>query len=434
MFLLTALAWLLAAPPALAESRFFLFVTRDVPSQSLIDSAIGSAQAAGPPVPAETSRERLGRAFPQLFEAPSGERATIAAELQAGTAAHYATNFAQAEDHLARAFEIAYARPELLDQSADLVQKLSDAAALRYRNATAATKDVPEARRRFREFVRRFPHAEPTRTEHPPPVYALWEELKAEVLASAGPLMVHVQPLDLERSGSCRLLVNGAEIERMPLAGPIQLPTGPQSLQVVCGLQRSWLQRVDVRREPLTVRVPIRAMLAARAESRSGGLVLTRPEEGDASALVDAVSEAGGFDGAIVVQSASETVHIGRWERGATAPSIGYTGSFDADGISGVHLYDANGGADHTAAFVVGGVGAAALLGGIGLNLGYLAERGSSAPDQGTLDSLQTASIVMYGAGAALLVTGLVLYLVEDGSPSSSAGVSGGPGGVRVAF
>lgn len=429
---LTAL-WAVA-PPAQAESRFFLFVTRDVPSQSLIDSAIKSAQDAGPPVTSEVSRERLGAAFPQLFEAPTGERATISSELHAGTAAHYATNFPQAELHFSRAFEIAYLRPELLDQRPDLVQKLADAAALRYRNATAAGTDVPEARRRFREFARRFPGAEPTRTEHPPPVYALWEELREDVLSSSGQLMVHVEPLDMERAGNCRLLVNGAEIERMPLAGPVRLPTGPQLVQVTCGLQRSWLQRVAVRGEPLTVRVPIRAMLAARAEFRSGGLVLTQPSEGDASALVEAVSEAGGFDGAVVVQSASETVHIGRWERGASAPSIGYTGSFDADGISGVHKYDAGGSPDHTVAFVLGGVGAAAILAGVGTNVGYLSERGSGDPDPGTLDSLEAASVVLYSVGAALLVTGVVLYFVDDGSSSDSAGVSGRPGLVHVSF
>jgi hypothetical protein len=430
----STLAVLLAAPPAAAESRFFLFVTRDVPSQSLIDSAINTAQAAGPPVAAEVSRERIGAAFPQLFEAPTGERATIASELQAGATAHYATNFDQAEVHLARAFEIAYARPELLDSRADLVQKLADGAALRYGNATASTRDVPEARRRFREFVRRFPNAEPTRTDHPPPVYELWQQLRAEVLASAGQLMVHVEPLEMERAGNCRLLVNGAELERMPLAGPVQLPTGPQLVQVTCGLQRSWLQRVEVKREPLTVRVPIRAMLAARAESRSGGLVLTQPAEGDASSLVEAVSEAGGFDGAVVVQSASETVHIGRWERGASAPSIGFTGSFDADGITGVHRYSGDSGSDHTAAFVIGGIGLAALVAGGGCNLGYIAEQGSNDPDPDTLDSLETASVVLYGVGAALLVTSVVLYFVEDDATSSTAAVSGRPGLISVSF
>lgn len=430
----STLAVLVAAPPAAAESRFFLFVTRDVPSQSLIDSAINSAQAAGPPVSAEVSRERLGAAFPQLFEAPTGERLTITSALQAGAAAHYATNFEQAEVHFTRAFEIAYARPELLDGRPELVQKLSDGAALRFGNATAATRDVPEARRRFREFVRRFPNAEPTRTDHPPAVYELWQQLRTEVLASAGQLMVHVEPLDMERAGDCRLLVNGAEVERMPLAGPVQLPIGPQHIQVSCGLQRSWLQRVEVKREPLTVRVPIRAMLAARAEVRSGGLVLTQPAEGDASSLVEAVSEAGGFDGAIVVQSASETVHIGRWERGASAPSIGYTGSFDADGISGVHRYSGDSGADHTAAFVLGGVGLAALVAGAGSNLGYVAEGDSNSPDRGTLDSLQTASIALYGVGAALVITSVVLYLVEDGSTSATAAVSGRPGLISVSF
>ena len=39
---------------------------------------------------------------------------------------------------------------------------------------------MQEARRQFREFVRRFPTAEPTRTEHPPPVLKVWEELPAE--------------------------------------------------------------------------------------------------------------------------------------------------------------------------------------------------------------------------------------------------------------
>jgi len=423
------------ASPAAAESRFFLLVTHDVPSQSLIDAAIREAQAAGPPVSADASRERLGAAFPQLFEAPVGERTTITSELQAGATAHYATNFEQAEVHFARAFEVAYARPELLDARPGMVQKLADGAALRFGNATASTRDVPEARRRFREFVRRYPNAEPTRTEHPPQVYELWQQLRTDVLASAGQLMVHVQPLDLERAGNCRLLVNGAEVERMPLAGPVQLPSGAQDIQVICGLQRSWLERVAIHKEPITVALPIRAMLAARAESRSGGLVLTQPEEGDASALVEAVSEATGLDGAVIVQSVVKGVLIGRWERGAAAPSIGYTGHLDPDGITDVHKYSSDSdGDDPTAAFIVGGVGLAAVLAGGGCNLGYLAERGSSSPSQRSLDTLQTSSIVLYGAGAALLVTSVVLYFVAGDSPSSNAGVSGRPGVLQVAF
>lgn len=431
------LAFVLAVTPASAESRFFLFVAHEVPSQALIDSAIQQAQLAGPPVGADVSRARLSRVFPHLFDAATGERTTVSGELKAGTTAHYATNFEQAEIHFSRAFEAAFARPDLLDASPMLIRRLADGAALRYANATAATRDVPEARRRFKEFVRRYPSAEPTRTEHPPPVLELWEKLRDEVLASTGPLMVHLQPLELERSGNCRLLVNGAEVGRMPLAGPVEVPTGEQFVQATCGLQRSWLQRLDVRAEPITVRIPLRAMLATRAESRSGGLVLTQPEEGDSSALVEAVSAAAGFDGAVIVQTAVSKVLIGRWERGSASPSVAYSGQLADSDITNVTKYDAadSSGGGRVFTWIVGGLGLAALGGAIGTNVAFNSEFNSDAPDREALDTLQTASTALYITGGALLVTSIVLFFVEGGGDDdASASVRGGPGLIHVTF
>ncbi len=428
---------LTASGGADAETRFFLFVSHDVPSQPLIDAAVREAQRAGPPAAPELTRRRLSQAFPKLFDAsPPGARTMVNAELKAGTAAHYATNFDQAEVHFARAFELAFADPELLDGSLVIIKRLADGAALRYANATVASKDVPEARRRFREFIRRFPSAEPTRTEHPPPVMKVWEALQAEVMARTGMLTVHVEPLDLERSGNCQLIVGGASIGRLPLAGPVALPVGEHLFQVRCGLQRSWVQRVSLAEEPLTVRVPVRAMLAARAESRSGGIVLTRPSEGDSAALVSAISEAAGFDGAVIVQTAIDAVLIGRWERGAVGPSIALKGDLTQDNITDVGGYSPDsGGGGRVWTWVLGGVGAAALLGGGIANAAYLSEQDDPSADVDTLDTLQTVSTALYVTGGVLLVTGVVLYFVEgDDEDSASSSVSAGPGGLSVAF
>ena len=433
------IAWTLggvvmAGPSARAESRFFLFVSHDVPSQALIDAAAREAASAGPVVSPEVARERIGLAFPQLFAPPVGEASTLKSELAAGTAAHYATNFEQAEVHFERAFAIAHARPELLDGPTGLTQKLADAAALRYTNATASAGQTVEAEQRLAEFVRRYPNVEPTRTDHPPQAIALWEKLRADHLARAGRLMVNVWPLDLERAGGCRLLVNGAEVGRLPLAGSLPLPVGPQRVQVACGLQRSWLQRVIVGEEPLTLRVPVRAMMASRAEVRSGGIVLTAPSEGDAPALVEAISEAAGFEGAAVVQSTARRVLIGRWERGASGPSIGFRGDLEPDGIQDVEPVDGAAGGGTVAAWITGGAGVVALLGGVGANLAYLDEREAPAPDAEALDTLETASVALYAVGGALLVTSVVLFVVEGASPPSTAGLSAGPGLVRVTF
>jgi len=407
-----------AASGALAESKFFLFVSNDVPTQALVDSAIREARSSGPPAEAEVSRAKLTRAFPQLFDPPSGERTTIDAELEAGTAAHYATNFEQAEVHLARAFEVAYARPELLDANAVVVQRLADGAALRYGNATVTSRDAPEARRHLREFIRRFPRAEPTRTEHPPPVLEVWAEILREVTTETGSLMAYVQPLELERAGNCRLLMNGAEIGRLPLSGPVSVPAGEQLIQARCGLQRSWIQRVEVRNEPVTLRVPVRAMMAARAETRSGGIVLTRPEVGDAAALVAAVSEAADFDGAVIVEAVIGKALIGRWERGSVGPSIDKQGKLEGDAITGVTSYrvrEEPSGGGPVWAWVVGGVGLAALAGGVVANVMYNDEF-NSGQDRDKLDTLRGAALGLYIGGGVLLATGIVLYFVESAS------------------
>ncbi len=429
----------LAPAAADAETRFFLFVSHDVASQGLIDAALREAQTVGPPAAPEASRKQFEQVFPKLFDAaPSVERGAISDALKAGTAAHYATNFDQAEVDFARAFELAYSNPELLDGSLVIIKRLADGAALRYANATVASKDVPDARRQFREFVRRFPAAEPTRTEHPPRVMKVWEALRREVMADTGDVTVHAEPLDLERSGNCQLLVGGAELGRLPLSRPVALPTGPHLVQVRCGLQHSWVQRVLVADEPLTIRVPVRAMLSARAESRSGGIVLTRPAEGDTGALVTAITEAAGFDGAVVVQTAVSSVYIGRWERGAAAPAISLEGDLEQDNITSVGSYSSTpaGGDGRVWTWVVGGLGAAAVIGGVVANVAYVDRQEPHIPDDGTQTGLRGAATALYVTGGVLLATSVILYFVEAPDDGDNDGIAlrPSPGGIRVAF
>lgn len=433
---LATLALLATAGAVRADSRFFLFVSTKAPSQSLVDSALTVAQSAGPPVAPDVSRERMTRAFPQLFGSATGDRGTIESELSAGTAAHYATNFRQAEVHLARAFELAYRHPELLESSETTIQRLTDGAMLRYANATAASEDVPEAERRLREFARRFPKAEPTRTDHPPRALEQWDKLHAEVLAETAQLSVTVLPLELERTGTCKLILNGANVATLPMAGPLVVPVGEQMLQVRCGLQRSWMQRVELRREPLVVRVPVRAMMSARAEARSGGVVMTAPEQGDPAALIEAICDATRFDGAIIVQTAPDVAYAGRWERGSLGPSIELKGDVERDSIIDVKRYSgASSGGGRVWTWVAGGVGLAAIAGGVVANVLY-ADEVEDAYDADKANSLQTAATALYITGGALLVTSVILFFVEGGdSEAAAASLSTrAPGSVLVRF
>ena len=359
-----------ATTPARADARFFLLITQELPQPSFVEQAAATARSVGGLDSREAAMAKLVAAYPRLFDpAPAGRKAIVKSELEAATAAHYAANFNQAERHFQSTFELVMTYPELLDGDAVFMTRLADGAALRYGNAVASGLDVPEARRQLREFVRRFATLKPTRSDHPPSILEVWDALAAEVAADRGYLMVHVEPLGLERSGTCRLLLNGAEVAQLPLSSQLQVPTGAHMLQVQCGLQRSWLQRITVSGSPVSVRVPVRAMLATRADAASGGLVLTQPDEGDAGALVNAVAASAGFTGAVVARTAPGVVQFGSWARGADGHSVERQGRLSDQAIVEVHDVQARtpdgGDGPGAAPWVVAGVGAAAVVGGV---------------------------------------------------------------------
>ena len=192
---------------------------------------------------------------------------------------------------------------------------------------------------------------------------------------------------------------------------------------------------VELRREPLVVRVPVRAMMAARAEARSGGVVMTAPDQGDPAALIDAICDVTPFDGAVIVQTASEVVYAGRWEQGAVAPSMDLRGDVDRESIVNVKQYHGGGdGGGRLWTWVVGGVGLAAIAGGVVANVLYVDEVNGDNDDD-KVSSLRTASTALYVAGGALLVTSVILFFVEgDDDPSAASLTTGAPGSLMVRF
>ncbi|MFT7581840.1 MAG: hypothetical protein ACI9MR_003518, partial [Myxococcota bacterium] len=383
----------------------------------------------------------FSQAFPRLFDTGlRGDLAAITSEVSAGTAAHYAANFQQAERHLQKAFELVYAQPELLQGDSVLLKTLADAAALRFSNATASGLSKGVAVKQLALFIGRFPALDPTQSDHPPTVIAAWDAQQAKAQETTGQLVVNVVPLELERAGGCRLHVNGADVARMPMASPLQLPAGVHMIQAACGLQRGWLQRVAVDGDLTTIGVPVRAMMAARAETRSGGVVLTRPSEGDAAALVSAISEATGFAGAVAVRTGTGRVDLGIWENGADGPSVDRRGRLEGDFI--IDVKDASsskssGGRVWT--WVAAGVGVGAIAGGVVANVLFNNEfDGDRDPD--TLNSLESASVALYVTGGVLLGAAIVLFFVEGGDNDDPAladdntRVDIGVGSVRLTF
>ncbi|MCC6623961.1 MAG: hypothetical protein IT385_22075 [Deltaproteobacteria bacterium] len=426
-----ALAW--PSEEASAEGgRFFLFVAGDeAPSQALVESAWREARKVESFEESAVARERIGRAFPRLFDGTRAvDKKAIEADLRAGKAAYFATEFELAETHLARALAAVDEAPEMLAGAAAIVPQLADAAALRYANARARKLPEAEARAALRDFIARYASLTPSPTEHAADVVELWSRLRAEL--PMGSLMVSAVPLELDRSGTCRLLVNGLVVSELPMPGPARLPHGEHLVHVRCGLTASWVQRVTVGASALAIAMPVRAMVAARADHPSGGIVLVSPSEGDSAALVDALAAATGLDGAVVVRpGAPKRVEFGVWRADIDAPTLLAAGTMSPDGITDVRAVQADAGPARALSpwpFVIAGAGVGALVGGVVTNVGYLDDR-----DAGVQDLDATPSVVLYGVGGALVATGVVLFILDvTGDDEAAALTVTGPG--RVAF
>jgi hypothetical protein len=431
-------AWCGFAVGARADDRFLLVVTEDTPGPALVASAYRGAQAVEATALPDMARERLARAYPRLFAAgKTATRASIDAELKAARDAHYQANFEAAETHFRAAMDLAYGEPELLAESARLLQQLADAAAVRFRNTLARGRPEPEARGELHAFVKRFLTVTPTSADHPPAVLAEWERGRQAALADPGLMSVSVRPLDLERGGGCRLFVNGGEVATLPLPGPVRIARGEHLVQVQCGLQRGWLQRVRVDDKRVSLVVPVQAMVAARADPDTAGILLVAPEEGDEAGLVTAVAEAAGFVGAVAVRTAVGRMEFGRHDAGSSGATREAVASLIDGNLGAVERV---GGRAPASTFgpwpwVIGGVGVAALATGLALNLVYVDTKDSD-PDAA---ALQTPSTVMYVTGGVLVATGIVLLVVDAASsdaPGSARGpvTSAGPGGVAIRF
>lgn len=423
--------------PAHAEGRFFLMMAGDPPDQALVTAAHREAMRTGGVLEAEKGRQRLGRAFPRLFGArPVNERNMVEGDLKLARAAHMGGQFQDSEDAFQRAFSAVLAQPELVTAQPELLQRLVDGAALRLTNSVVRKRPDAEIAAQVEGFVRRFPFLSPGVAEHPPAIQKRWSEAREAARVGASPLAVNVHPLELERGGTCRLHLNGAEVAELPMPGPVQVPMGEHHIQVRCGAQSSWLMRLDLDGKPRTLRIPVRAMLAARGDSETGGIVLVDPGERDSAVLVDAISEATALGGASVARTATAKVEFGRWEAGMSGPTVENVGAIDGGDIVSVRRAGVKKEpAGRVWTWVAGGVGLAAMGGAIGTNIAYEDERQSGSPDK-DLSGLETASTALYITGSALLVTSIVLFFVEaDGEEAAPVGFgSSQPGLVHVRF
>lgn len=414
------------------ERRFFLFITPDPPLGTLVETAHRDAQKWAPTEAAETSRAILGKAYPRLFDAGrSADLRALETDLKAGTDSHYNASFAAAEGHFARAIDFAFNEPEVLATNPDVLPRLANAAALRYKNAISMKSEPAKAMGELERFARRFPSLSITSTEHPPNIVAAWDEAQKKVRGASGTLSLSVHPTDFERSGECNVFVNGVRFGTTPLAGPVQLPQGDHQVQVRCGNRASWLQNVAISQRGVSRIVPVRAMLGARGDFATGGIVLVAPSEGDASTLVTAISQAAGFNGAVVIRTTVDKLELGRQDMGTAGPSREATARVEGDSISPWKKVEAfsdsaSSGDVSPWQWVTGGVGVAALAGGIIANVLYVNDFNADKRDN--LDTLASASVIGYVAGGALLATSVVLFIVDASNSLGAAQSNFAPG------
>lgn len=432
---LMASAWAGGAAQA-EEGRFFLLVASEPPQPKFVQSAYRVAQRAELSLPPDVARERIGGTFPRLFgSGRSVERSGVEADLKAGRAAYFNGQFKDAEVALTRAVDSVVDAPELVLGSPVLLQRLVDGAAIRFANALSRKVAEREARAQLETFLRRYPQSSPTPSEHPPEILSAWNEVRAGLKSAMGAVMINARPVEFERNGSCRVMMNGAEVAELPLPGPLSLPRGSQLIQVRCGVQTSWLQRVEIGTTPVTLRVPVRAMIAAYGDPTTGGLVLVEPAEGDAAALVSAVSNAVGLDGAVVARTGTAKVDIGRWEATMDGPTVEAVGTINGNEIENVRSVEAKGsGSDggRVWTWVVGGVGVATLGGAVIANVITADKIKNNEPD---VEGLKTTTVALYVAGGALVATSIILYFVEGaGGSESTSSFAPGPGGFSVRF
>jgi hypothetical protein len=424
-----------AAPPANEPGgngrRFFLFIASEPPLGTLVESAHRDAQKWTPTEGVDAARASLSKAYPRLFDAGrASDIRTLETDLKAGTDAHYNASFAAAEGHFARAIEFAFNEPEVLSTNPDTLSRLADAAALRYKNALALKSEPAKAMSELERFARRFPSVSITSTNHLPNIVEAWDAARKKVRETSGTLLVSVHPVEFERSGECQLFINGVRFGTMPLAGPVQLPQADHQVQVRCGVRHAWLQNVAITPRGVSLIVPVRAMIAARGDFATGGIVLVAPAEGDGSALVTAVSQAAGFDGAVVMRTAPSRLELGRQDMGTSGPTREAVAQLDGDSIGAWKKAEMaaapSGGGVGPWQWVTGGVGVAALATGIVANVMYVND--FDANKRENLDTLASVSLAGYIAGGALLATSVVLFIVDASSSSEPAKSSFAPG------
>jgi hypothetical protein len=429
----------LGAPAAAAPGRFFLLETDTPPQAGFAGAAYSEAASRDEElVTAPEARSRLQRAFPRLFSL--GRRVdptALEAELKAARGAHLSGDFAAAERTYARIFEDALeGAPEWLSASPQVFRALIDGAALRYQNALALKVPPGEALAGVERLLRRFPFVTPSPTAHPPEVMAVWSEVRARVDATAVPFVVNAHPLELERSGECALHFNGVEVASLPMAGPVGLPAGEHLFQVRCGAQVGWLTRVALQDAPVSAVVPVRAMMAARGDVDTSGVLLVDPDEGDAAALIGAISAAAGFQGATVARTAIARVEFGSWQAGMSGPTLEGVGTIRGGEIVDVRGVDVGRQDGRLWTWVTGGLGLATLGGALAANLVYEHDRkgGATAAE---LEGTRVASTALYVGAGALLATSVVLYFIEGAEDEARIGegtVSFGLGSVRLRF
>jgi hypothetical protein len=420
------------------EGFFFLLMAGEPPDQALVQAAYREAARTSPTLSPDEAKATIGRAFPRLFSGSrTVDRNAIDGDLKVARSAHFGGQFQESEDAFTRALNAVLLQPEMVTGQAALLQRLTDGAAIRFTNGLARKRPDAEVRGQLEAYLRKYPFTSPSASDHPPAVQKAWNDAREAAKAGSATLVVNVHPLELERSGTCRLHINGAEVAELPMPGALSLPSGEHFMQVRCGAQASWVQRLDLRGTPKTLRVPVRAMLGARGDAQSGGIVLVDPGERDSAVLVDAVAEATGLAGAVVARTATAKVEFGRWNAGMSGPTVENVGAIDGSEIVGVKRAQRPGPEASSGgkvwAWVAGGVGIAAVAGGVVANVMYEDERQSGKP-QSELSGLQTASTALYIAGGALLATSIILFFVEGGSGDGAAtsGFVGSPGAGQV--
>ena len=377
--------------------------------------------------------------LPAPFVPSSSDPSVIANLLRTGVDLFFMIELERAVEQLRAAFDAIEADPRLLGPG-QVDQEVARLGLLTLARAYLHNGEEEHAARVAGFLIRTFPDLVATEASVPAAVVALIDQTRAAQAAQQGSIEWEAVGAD----GGCVLRVNGVD---RGAESPVAVAEGDVVARVECGADAGWERSLtigagetarlrsapaieaqigwDGRAPRLLAPLPAAsrgALLAALAGALEAPVATVEVEEPGPALVARAVDG----DGAEVLLA-----------RALLAP--GERGGPTVEVLAGDEVPAAQGGGDLAPwGWSTLGVGVALAAGGLALHLVHDERVGSaSSPTQDAIDSarsLEGASIGLYAAGGAAVVSGVVLLLIDpdEGVEPPSVGVGASPSGFFV--